>query len=658
MFKPEPKYYNGNPNLKAAGVQYQYSLDDVKEFVKCSKEPLYFINNYVKVVSLDGGLVPFKTYPYQDRVIMSIHNNRFTIGKIFRQSGKQLALDYPIPTPTGFKLMKDIHVGDYVLGSNGKPVKVTFESVPESKPYYKITFNTGEVIECCEDHLWTVYDKLFSRDKVINDGKVKYINKKITASTKELYQRGFKKLNNRGYEEFAYYIPNTKPVDLKDEDIRIDPYCLGLWLGDGFSSCNKIALLSNIRQQYEKAGAKFVSDYCYVDPNHPNLINLKFDESTGLTTNNLNYYNLKTTYPYDGIKTKHIPSQYIFSSKQTKIRLLQGLMDTDGWVDKDHGTCYLQFSRKYDKLIQSTCMLLNALGLKYTTKDFEKTNSRRISFMVALEDFQPCNLEHKLKYIHQTYIRPIYVKSRIITNIEPLNENRIGKCIQVDSEDHLYLCGENFLPTHNTTCTAAYCLWYAVFNEMKNVFILANKQSTAREILSRIQQQYEDLPDFLKPGIKEYNKLSIVFDNGSKIKCAATTVSAIRGQSVNLLLIDEFAFIPEEMAQGFITSVFPTLSSSKESKLVLISTPNGFNTYYNIWHSSELGQNDFVRIEGNWEEIHPKSWYLEQCKLLGDPVKIRQEIECVSEDALVEVYDKSDQKYKKIPIKQLYDNLE
>ena len=86
-----------------------------------------------------------------------------------------------------------------------------------------------------------------------------------------------------------------------------------------------------------------------------------------------------------------------------------------------------------------------------------------------------------------------------------------------------------------TTCTAAYCLWYAVFNEMKNVFILANKQSTSREILSRIQQQYEDLPDFLKPGVKEYNKLSIVFDNGSKIKCGATTISAIRGQSVKCL---------------------------------------------------------------------------------------------------------------------------
>ena len=125
-----------------------------------------------------------------------------------------------------------------------------------------------------------------------------------------------------------------------------------------------------------------------------------------------------------------------------------------------------------------------------------------------------------------------------------------------------------------------------------------------------------------------------------------------------MLIIDEFAFIPEEIAQGFITSVFPTLSSSKESKLVLISTPNGYNTFYSIWRKSELGENDFARIEGHWSEVKSIDWYNAQCKLLGDPVKIRQEIECVTKDTLVEVFDKEDQKYKKIPIEELYYNLE
>ena len=126
-----------------------------------------------------------------------------------------------------------------------------------------------------------------------------------------------------------------------------------------------------------------------------------------------------------------------------------------------------------------------------------------------------------------------------------------------------------------------------------------------------------------------------------------------------MLIIDEFAFIPEEIAQGFITSVFPTLSSSKESKLVLISTPNGYNTFYKIWANSEQGKNDFARIEGHWSEVHKgDGWYEQQCKLLGDPVKIRQEIECVTKESLVEVFDKEDQKYKKIPIEELYYNLE
>lgn len=430
--------------------------------------------------------------------------------------------------------MRDIHVGDEILGTDGNLHKVTFESIPESKPYYRITFNTNETIECCEDHLWTVYD---------ND-----TNESITLDAKQIYKDY---QNNK-----TYYIPNTKPIDVKDSDINEDLYQFG--------------------------------------------------------------YNL--------LEKDNIPTKYIFSSVNSRKKILQGLVNR--YSKTDDGYYYVIEVNQTDKVYQSLLTLLYSFG-----------------FNVYIDDNTI-----KFKITDNQY--------RIITNIEPLNENKVGKCIQVDSEDHLYLCGINFLPTHNTTCTAAYCLWYAVFNEMKNVFILANKQSTSREILSRIQQQYEDLPDFLKPGVKEYNKLSIVFDNGSKIKCGATTISAIRGQSVNLLVIDEFAYIPEEIAQGFITSVFPTLSSSKESKLVLISTPNGRNTFFNLWEFSRLGKNDFVRIEGHWSEIHDNIWYKEQCRLLGDPVKIKQEIECVSEETLIDVFDKVENKYKKISISQLYNQLE
>lgn len=400
-----------------------------------------------------------------------------------------------------------------------------------------------------------------------------------------------------------------------------------------------------------QANNRCFKDEMYVPSNHRNLYYATFDPATGLTTSNLKALNL--------LNNKHIPDCYIFCSKQAKIRLLQGLMDTDGYVDRKRGVCQLQFSRKYQRMIETVPVFLKSLGLKVTTTDFEKTNSRRFSFMITKDMFMPVTLSEKVQRIHEAKSnRSKYWQSRTIVDIELIDNKMPAKCIQVDNDDHLYLAGDIFVPTHNTTVVAAYCLWYAVFNELKNIVILANKQSTAREILSRIQQQYEDLPDFVKPGVKEYNKLSLVFDNGSKIKCAATSASAIRGQSVNLLVLDEAAFIPDGVANEFITSVFPTLSNSKTSKMVLISTPYGMNHFYKIWKEAEQGKNGFVPIDGHWKELHDQQWFVEQSKLLGDPIKVAQEIECVTGDTIVEVKDKVTGKIERLPISQLFEKLE
>ena len=220
--KEETQFYNGNPNVKAAGAQHNYTKHEIDEFIKCSQNPLYFMNNYVKVVSLDGGLVPFKTYPYQNRVVQTIHDNRFTIAKIFRQSGKAVSLDTAIPTPAGFKPMQDIHVGDYVIGSDGTPAKVTFESEIQYPQMCRITFDTKETIVCSIDHLWTV--------------RSKRTNKAVTLTAGEIIERGFKKLNKWQRYQYNFYIDNTKPVDVADNQLIIDPYCLGLWIGNGLSN--------------------------------------------------------------------------------------------------------------------------------------------------------------------------------------------------------------------------------------------------------------------------------------------------------------------------------------------------------------------------------------------------------------------------------------
>lgn len=198
-------------------------------------------------------------------------------------------------------------------------------------------------------------------------------------------------------------------------------------------------------------------------------------------------------------------------------------------------------------------------------------------------------------------------------------------------------------------------MWYAIFNNNKEVMILANKLNTAKEIFSRVASMYELLPDFIKPGVKEYNKTSMTFENGSKVGCQATSASAIRGKSISLIVVDEFAFLGSSLAEEFIASTFPALSSSETSKLVLISTPYGLNHFYKIWHDSEQGNNNFVRVEGKWAEARSEAWFEEQSKLLNnDPVKIAQELECVDGSTMIELYDNETKTTIKLPIREAY----
>lgn len=154
-----------------------------------------------------------------------------------------------------------------------------------------------------------------------------------------------------------------------------------------------------------------------------------------------------------------------------------------------------------------------------------------------------------------------------------------------------------------STTTGAAVLHYVLFNESKTVAILANKAATAREILGRVKDMYENLPHWMQVGVKEWNKGSIVLGNGCKVIAAATSGSAIRGQSVAWLVLDEFAFIPTNQAEEFFQSVYPTISSGKESKITIFSTPKGMNFFYKMWTEAKEGRSDFVPFRVEWHEI-------------------------------------------------------
>jgi len=159
-----------------------------------------------------------------------------------------------------------------------------------------------------------------------------------------------------------------------------------------------------------------------------------------------------------------------------------------------------------------------------------------------------------------------------------------------------------------STTMVAYLLHYTLFNQNMNVAILANKQAVAKDILSRLQLTYEYLPLWLQQGIVEWNKASIKLENGSRIIASSTSSSAIRGGSYNIILLDEFAHVPTNIAEEFFNSVYPTISAGQETKVIMISTPNGLNMFYYYWKGAtkklgEDGKNDYIPIEVSWDQV-------------------------------------------------------
>ena len=180
----------------------------------------------------------------------------------------------------------------------------------------------------------------------------------------------------------------------------------------------------------------------------------------------------------------------------------------------------------------------------------------------------------------------------------------------------------------STTCVS-YLLHYVIFNDNVNVAILANKASTARDLLGRLQLAYENLPKWMQQGIIAWNKGSMELENGSKVLAASTSASAVRGGSYNIIFLDEFAFIPNHIAEDFFASVYPTISSGQSTKVIMVSTPHGMNHFYRYWHDAERGRNDYIPTEVHWSEVPGRDaeWKEQTIKNTSEE-QFRTEFEC------------------------------
>lgn len=520
--KQKQQFYLGNENLPTQDAEFNYADNPewVQDLVKCKRNILYFAENFFYITNLDRGKIKIELHNFQKRILRSLRDHRFVITLASRQIGKALALDTPILTPMGWSTMGDLKAGDQVYGADGMPCNILHaHDVLENRKCYRVTFDNGEEITADAEHLW--YTE--SRSERKTSGTVKTTEEIFTT----LFIPNCKEPNHR--------IPTCiNGISGTTKKLAIDPYILGLWLGDGASASGSITvgkrdineIIDILKTQQTQFNKFLLHEY------NTDVYTLRISTKENIQSRSLSallhYYNLKNN--------KHIPSEYLLSDRAQRLSLLQGLIDSDGYINKS-GIC--QFYNTNIKLVQQVKQLAESLGYKVSYKEYTPTFKGVECSICALITFTPieyvCRLSFKKNRLR---LKPHIVQSNYrsqwhyIKNIEEVPTVPV-RCITVDSKDSLYLAGRQLIPTHNTTMMTIYALWVACFQEDQRILIVANKEQTAINIFKRVRMAYEKLPNYLKPGVIEYGKTSMILANGSSIGISTTSSDAGRGDSCN-----------------------------------------------------------------------------------------------------------------------------
>ena len=229
--------------------------------------------------------------------------------------------------------------------------------------------------------------------------------------------------------------------------------------------------------------------------------------------------------------------------------------------------------------------------------NLKKANVQQEWTKKQLQEYTRC-MDDPLYFI-QTYVRIISLDEGLIPfKMYPFQKEMVGTF----HKNRFTICK---LPRQSgkSTTMISYLLHYSLFNPSVNIAILANKAATARDLLGRLQLAYEHLPKWLQQGVMSWNKGSLELENGSKILASSTSASAVRGGSYNIIFLDEFAYVPSNVAEQFFSSVYPTISSGKSTKVMIVSTPHGMNMFYKLWTDAEEQRNSYIPIEVHWSEV-------------------------------------------------------
>lgn len=380
----------------------------------------------------------FKTKPFEhqiDGVKYGLNHDKWLLGDE-QGLGKALALNTKIFTPNGYKQMKDIQVGDYVFGKDGKPTKVTAVYNHSNVEMYRITFSDGVSIECCKDHLWQIHDQ----------HGIKVVDTKWFTEKDQFGRVRKNNLFSEGSGSYKYWIDRCEPVQFEHQNVTVNPYVLGALLGDGGLTSNSISFTTadkemvdninaNLRVGYRLNSSQSMSDIEY------NIVGIK--GRVNEIKKDLIELNLWNTNSH----TKFIPDLYKYNSIAIRTQVLQGLIDTDGYVSKDNLLSYTTVSKQ---LCEDVRFLVESLGgiVRYSESSCGyngKVTGKCYTLTIKFDKPQLyCTLTRKKSLLKDRHFKT----RRNIVSVEPI-KNADAKCITVDNNEHLYLI-DHFVVTHNT----------------------------------------------------------------------------------------------------------------------------------------------------------------------------------------------------------------
>ena len=447
---------------------------------------------------------------------------------MFRESAKRQPLDAKILTPNGWTTMGELNIGDEVIGSDGKSTKVKFLSKIVNRPIYELETEDGRKTECDSEHLWNVRRMCNTRKDSL---KYKTVDTQYLMDSGLYYDRKPDNRNGKKYKEYKFAIDTVKPVELSEKELSIEPYFLGLWLGDGTSSSVDITNIDKEVEDYLRKYADSLRLKLKVN-NHNG------DRATTLSitrgyTGGINRFSLQNELRKLGVlNNKHIPKEYLFGSIEQRKALLEGLMDSDGNVSR--GT--LSFCNKNEKIVDGLVELVRSLGGRASKSKIiascvyrgklKECNAFRVSILFT--DYTPFRIERKKskhKLSNHTFSRIVSIK---------LVGNKLGRCIRISNKDGLYIT-DDYLLTHNTSIAKIKIIHNIVYNKKKfniwtsfdqkkaesNLFDIALELQTNKKLISDFGQMfYEE-----KLETKQSQKKSIgefITTNRVKVKAYST----------------------------------------------------------------------------------------------------------------------------------------